>query len=113
MGASDSKREKPRRRPPAISAEERELQLISLAVDLAEKQLADGSASAQVLTHFLKLGTSRAQLELEKLKHENELLEAKTEAIQSSKRIEKLYEDAMRSMREYQGRPMEEDEFNE
>ena len=69
---------------PALSPEARENQMISLAVDLAEQQLRDGAASSQVITHFLKLATTKAQLEKEKLMKENELLAAKTEALQSA-----------------------------
>ena len=89
---------------PALSVEARENQMISLAVDLAEKQLREGTASSQVITHFLKLGTSRAELEKERLIHENELLRAKTEAIESGKRVEELYLNALNAMRDYSGR---------
>lgn len=90
-------------RPPAKTPEGRENQLISLAVDLAEKQLMEGTASAQVITHYLKLGTTREELEKEKLKRENELLKAKAEAYQSSKEVEKLYQQALAAMRSYSG----------
>lgn len=88
---------------PALSPEAREQQMISLAVDLAEKQLLDGSASSQVITHFLKLGTSRAELEKEKLKRENKVLEAKAKAIESSEEVKVLYENALKAMRNYAG----------
>lgn len=94
---------KKRGRPPAKTRESQENRLISLAVDLAEKQLAEGKASAQVLTHFLRLGTVKATLELEKIKQENLLLAAKTKALESAERIEELYADAIKSMRTYQG----------
>lgn len=104
MDAENRKRgTKPRRRPKAATPEGRENQLINLAIDLAEKQLADGTASAQVQTHFLRLGTVKAKVELEKMKQESLLLAAKTESLESAKRIEELYEKALRSMREYQG----------
>lgn len=92
-----------RRGRPALTPEARENQMIALAVDLAEQQLRDGTASSQVITHFLKLGTSRAELEREKLVQENELLRAKTEAIQSQKRSEEMFEAAIRAMRNYSG----------
>ncbi len=92
-----------RRIRPALTPEARENQLISLAVDLAEQQLRDGTASSQVITHYLKLGTEKERLEREKLMKENELLRAKTESIQSTKRIEELYENALNSMRRYGG----------
>ena len=89
---------------PALSPEAREKQLISMATDLAEQQLLDGTASSQVITHFLKQGTYAKKLELEKLETENRLLTAKTEAIQSSKRTEELISDALEAMRRYSGR---------
>lgn len=88
---------------PALSPEARENQLISLASDLAEKQLLEGTASSQVITHFLKLGTQAKQLELEKLRNENSLLAAKTEALQSAKRTEELIADALDAMKMYSG----------
>lgn len=90
-------------RRPAVTVEARENQLISLAVDLAEQQLRDGTASSQVITHFLKLGTTRAELEKEKLKRENKLLEAKTKATESSEEIKALYDNAIKAMRNYAG----------
>lgn len=92
-----------RARRPALSPEARENQMISLAVDLAEKQLQEGTASSQVITHFLKLGTTKAQLEKEKIEHENELLKAKTESLQSAQRVEELYSKAISAMRRYGG----------
>lgn len=88
---------------PALTPETRENQLIALSVDLAEKQLREGTASSQVITHFLKLGSTKNQLELEKIRHENALLEAKTQSLQSAKRIEELYENALNAMRDYSG----------
>lgn len=88
---------------PALTPEAREQQLISLAVDRAEQQLLDGTASSQVITHYLKQSTLKAQLEIEKLKRENELLKAKTEVMQSSKKIEELYAEAIKAMRNYSG----------
>lgn len=88
---------------PAISPEARENQLISLAVDLAEHQLREGTASSQVITHFLKLGTTRAELEKEKLKKENKVLDAKAKAYASSEEIKELYDNAIKAMRNYAG----------
>ena len=83
-----------------------------MATDLAEQQLLDGTASSQVITHFLKQGTYAKKLELEKLETENRLLAAKTEAIQSSKRTEQqLISDALEAMRRYSGRG-ESDDYN-
>ena len=88
---------------PALTPEARENQLISLAVDLAEKQLQEGTASSQETTHFLKLGSMKNRLEMEKLEEENKLLKAKTESIQSQKRVEELYLEALNAMRNYAG----------
>jgi len=77
--------------------------MISSAMRLAAKQLEEGTASSQVITHFLKLGSSTARLEQQRLEHENELLKAKTEAIKSDKRSEELYAEAIKAMRIYQG----------
>lgn len=88
---------------PALTPEARENQLISLAVDLAERQLMEGTASAQVITHYLKLGATTARLEKEKLEKENQLLEAKTKALESAERQEELYVNAINAMRSYGG----------
>lgn len=98
----NSSKSKPNMRP-ALTPESRENQMISLAVDLAEQQLRDGTASSQVITHFLKLGTTRAELEKEKLRRENAMLEAKTKAYQSSEEVKELYENALKAMRNYAG----------
>lgn len=92
-----------KRSRPALSPEARENQLIALAVNLAEQQLRDGTASSQVITHYLKLGSSKEKLEREILKEQKKLIEAKTENLQSTKRIEELYENAMNAMRQYDG----------
>lgn len=92
--------------PPAKTPEERENQLISYAVDLAERQLVDGTASSQVITHYLKASSTREKLEQERLKNENILLVAKAEAMESVQRIEALYVEAMNAMRGYSGQPV-------
>lgn len=96
--------------PPCRTPDEQEKRMISLSVDLAEKQLAEGTASSQVITHFLKLGSTRNQLEVERLRRENELLAAKTEAIKSQKVTEELYANAIKAMQKYQGISEEEEE---
>jgi hypothetical protein len=92
---------KPKR--PALSTEAREQQMISLAVDLAERQLREGTASSQVITHFLKLATTKAQLENEKLLEENKLLRAKTESLEKQQRSDEFYEEVLNAMRLYSG----------
>lgn len=98
---------RPRKPRPATTPEGRENQLISRAVDLAERQLIDGTASSQVITHFLKLASTRERLEQERLQRENLLLSAKVDQIQSAKRIEELYETALNAMRTYAGRALQ------
>lgn len=91
------------KRPPARSLANRENQLIDLAVNLAEKQLEDGTASAQVLSHYLKLATVREQLEREKLISEIEWNQMKVEAQASQKRMETVFEEALDAMKRYSG----------
>lgn len=88
---------------PAIDPDARENQLIALAVDCAEKQLRDGTASAQVIAYYLKKGSVREQLELERLREENKLLRAKTDSIESEKRSAELVEEALKAFRNYAG----------
>lgn len=88
---------------PALTPEARENQMISLAVDLAEQQMRDGTASSQVITHYLKLGSMREKLERERLEEENRLLKAKTKALENAEEIKVLYEEALRAMRNYAG----------
>ena len=97
------------RRPPATTPESRENQLIALATDVAEQQMRDGVASAQVISYYLKLGSSREKLEQERLRHENELLIAKTENLESSARMEELYDAAIKAMSTYAGREVPDD----
>ena len=89
---------------PALTPEARENQLIALAVDLVEQRLLDGTASSQETTHFLKLGSMRNRLEMEKLEEENRLLKAKTESIQSQKKSEELFLEAINAFRSYSGK---------
>ncbi len=91
------------KRPPAKTPEARENQLVSLAIDLAEKQLSEGTAGQQVITHYLKLASTQSRLEKEKLKTENELLKAKTEALRGQKKQEELFLRALDAMRSYSG----------
>lgn len=97
---------KSRHRPPATTPEGRENQLVSSAIDLAEEQIINGTASSQVITHFLKLGSTRERLEQQRLEHENELTRVRIEAIESQKRVEELYMEALSAMRSYSGNMM-------
>lgn len=86
---------------PAVTDEARENQLISLAINLAEQQLRDGTASAQVITHFLKLGSTKEKLEKQMLKEQTVLVKAKAEAVNDAKNLGEMYENAMAAMMTY------------
>jgi len=103
MSARGGKKEPQRPIRPATTLEGRENQLISMAVDLAEQRIRNGTATSQELSHFLKLGSTRERLEQERLIQENELLKAKVENMASTKRIEELYQTALDAMRTYAG----------
>lgn len=94
---SDSKR----KMRPALTTEARESQLISLATDLAEQQLRDGTASSQVITHYLKLGCLREKKEIESLEMKNKLMQAKIDSLKSAERTEEMYKEAIRAMQGY------------
>ncbi len=110
MSRSAKRSETPKRIRPALTPEARENQLISLAVDLAEQRLLDGTASNQIIAHFLKLASTKAQVEKELLEKQRDLAAAKAESIKSQKKVEELYLEAMNAMRAYSG---EEDELDE
>lgn len=100
-----------RRSAPAVDPESRENQMIGLAVDQAEKMLMEGHAPTQIVVHYLRLATTKNQLEKEKLKKENILLEAKANAIESAARTEELYAKAIEAMRSYSGSINVEDNY--
>lgn len=99
-----------RKRRPAYTPDARENQLIALAMDAAEKQLIEGTASSQVIAHFLKLGSSRGRLEKAKLEQETALLEAKKETLESAQRTEEIYAKALEAMKRYSGSDPSEDD---
>lgn len=99
-----------RKRPPGTTLEAREKQLVALAVDVAEQQLRAGTASSQVISHFLRLGSTTERDEREIRRQQAELMKAKTESIQSAKRVEELYKDAMKAFSSYVGNPREDDD---
>lgn len=101
--------EKPKGRP-ATNPKDREDELINLAVSLAEKQLRDGTASTQVIVHYLKLGSTRGMLEQEMLENKTKMIKAQTESIESSKRVEELYKNALDAMQIYGGISSKEDD---
>lgn len=92
----------------ATTPEQRENQLIALAMDRAEEQLRNGTASSQVITHFLKLGSTKERQEKEKLEEEVKLLRAKTKSYESAETNKELYEEAIRAFTKYSG----EDEYD-
>lgn len=97
---------RPKRRP-ATTPEGREGQLVSLAMDVAEKQMLEGTASSQVVTHFVKLGSSRERLEQERLKQENDLLRAKVKSYEGAETIQELYKAALTAMATYSGQEVQ------
>ena len=104
-----------RRIRPALTPEARESQLTSLAYDLVEKRLIEGTASSQETVYFLKAASSKAKLEEERAILENELIRAKTQALKSQERIEELYANAIKAMSRYNGQhdDSEEDDYDE
>lgn len=111
MGKSNTKE---RRIRPGLTPEAREDQLVALATNLAEQQLMDGTASSQVISHFLKIGSTKERIEREILSEQKDLIKAKTEALKSEKRVEELYSNALNAMRRYSGQEVienNEDEF--
>ena len=93
---------------PGLTPEAEENQCIAMAYTLVKQRLADGSASSQETTHFLKMGSSKTRRELERLEEENKLLRAKTKAIESAEDMKELYAEAIKAMASYQG--IEEDD---
>lgn len=98
---------------PALSPEARQNQLISLAVDLVETRLRNGTATSQETTHFLKLATTEAKLKNNMLEKQMELMSAKTEAIRSAQRVEELYANAIAAMKKYSGHGESDDEYDD
>ena len=94
---------------PAKTPEAQENYMINLAMKLVEKRLLEGTASSAETTHFLKLATSKNELEKAKLEEENKLLRAKTESLQNAKHSEELYEKAIAAMKKYNGFGEDED----
>jgi len=111
MGRTKSPIQQAKSTRPFMTPEGQENHLISLANNLVEQRLRDGTASSQEVTHFLKLGSTTAKYEREKLEEENKLLRAKTDAIQSQKRVEELYLDALSAMRRYSGHGEQDDDY--
>lgn len=92
-----------RRRPPAKTPEARENQLINLAYDQAELLMIEGRAGAPIIVHFLKMGTERDKLEIERLRNESEYLKKKTEMVDQGERMEALVREATEAMTMYRG----------
>jgi hypothetical protein len=103
----------PRKIRPALTPEAREKQLTALAYDLAEQRLLDGTASSQEVVHFLKLASKKYRTEVEILDRQKDLITAKTEQLQSQKRVEELYANAISAMKEYSGHGSQDDEYED
>lgn len=104
---------KVKKRRPARTPKARENQLISLAIDLAERQLREGTASSQVISHYLKLASSRDELEKEHLRKKNELLDAQIKAASSYENLEHLFQEAINAYKEYSGNKEDMDDEDE
>ena len=96
---------------PALTPEAQENRMISLAMDLAEQQLRDGTASSQLITEFVKRGSTKARLEKEMMEEQKALMIAKRESLEAAQRIESLYEDAIKAMRHYGGHGDQDEEY--
>lgn len=101
------------KRPQALTLRDREDELIDKATLEAERRIVSGKASDSLLIHYLKLGTTKNELEKQKLEAEVRLAESKTEAIEQSKKIEELYADAIKAMRTYTGQGYSEENYDE
>lgn len=110
---AQERKAKPKLGRPATTPEAREGQLVALATNLAEQQLRDGTASAQVITHYLRHGSTREQLERKRLENENLLTQAKIEQMQSQARVEELYAKALSAMKSYAGNDEDEEEYDD
>lgn len=88
---------------PALDPQARENQLIALAVNLAEEQLRNGTASSQVITHYLKLGSTKERIEKEILEKQKDLIEAKTKTLRAAERSDQFYQEVLEAMRAYSG----------
>ena len=95
------------KRSPGRTPEDREDRLISMAIDLAEKQILEGTASSQVITHFLKLGSTKERLEKQILQNQNELLKAKTSAIRSGESYKETVDNAIKAFSTYSGNSLD------
>ena len=102
--------EQPQKSMKATTPEARENQLIYLATELAEKQLREGTASSQVITHYLKLGSTKERLEKDILEKQKELISAKTKALADASDMKELYAEAIKAMRRYNGQGDEVDD---
>lgn len=96
--------------PPARTDEERELQMIAMATDEAERRIRNGTATSQLLVHYLKLGTEKSRLEQEKLRAETELLSTKVKVAEAEKKSSELYAQAINAFRKYSGQEVNDEE---
>lgn len=111
MKKTNKSTEADKKRRPALTPEARENQMVALAMDAAEKQLRNGTASSQVITHYLKIGSAREKIEKEILEKKKELISAQTLSIQSAQRVEDIYREALDAMRLYSGHNKDDDEL--
>ena len=115
MKKETKKKESNNKLPLSRTIEESETRCIAYATKLAEQQLAEGTASSQIITHYLKIGSEKARYETERLKYETEMIKAKTEAIKSQQQTDELIRDAVKAFKHYSGNDEEEpdDEYED
>ena len=101
-------RKRSRRR--AMTAEERENQLISLALDRVEERMLNGTASGQEYVQFIRMASSKARAENEKLKLELDLVRAKTENLRQQQRTDEMFANAIAAFKRYSGAEDDEEE---
>lgn len=112
MKKGEKEEKSKRKTSPSMTPEESEQRCINYATSMAEEQLRNGTASSQVMIHFLKLGSAKAKLETEKLKHETELVKAKTESLESQRKSEELLDKAIKAFKGYAGEYDEDEQYD-
>lgn len=103
MKKGDKKNNSEEKLMPSRTLDESEMRCVADATRLAEQKLADGTASNQIIMHYLKLGSEKSRLEVEKIKYETELVRAKTEQVKSQQRTEEMFANAMKMLKVYSG----------
>lgn len=99
---------RPRRR--AQTPEERENALIALAMDRVEERMQNRTATAQEYIQFIRMASTKARAEAEKVRLELELVQAKTENLRMQQKNDEMFSNAIKAFKRYSGVTEEEDE---